>query len=516
VAAFAYKTTPAARAESVQGWMMPAAIFACAVFLYLETFVLPCLPRSATGDQAIYLHDAARMAHGQVIYRDFDHFTFPGTSALYFLLFKVFGIRAWIPQLMLVVLGTSTAWLSFLITRKLVRGAAAFLPGLLFVTMPFTGYLDATHHWYSTLAVTAALAVLMERRSPSRIAYAGFLWGVATCFAQSQVFGVMGMAIYLVWEGLRTKEPRRLLRKKECLLLASYLIPVVACNAYFAAQAGFGNFFYNTVVFVTKYYPRDPSNTWHAYLGTKPAVQTWGSGWADMPAWLLVTLLVPLIYILFFVRYGRKSGSRQEVPWERLMLVTVTGISMLLTVASAATYNRLYTVSLPALILLVWFLDAPLRIERMLLRGLWVTALILIVAKPTITQTRWHATLELPTGRTAFFKQAAYEKTEWLLERVHRGDYFFGDQLMGFALDLRNPGPVAFITPTGYTRPEEVNALVQGFERHHVQYVSCYGGLWDNPERSGNPLGPLWKELQEHYRVAATFANGDTVWERKF
>lgn len=68
--------------------------------MYLQVFVLPATPRVAIGDQSIYLHSAARMYEGQVIYRDYDQFTLPATDVLYLVPFKLFGIRAWIPQMM--------------------------------------------------------------------------------------------------------------------------------------------------------------------------------------------------------------------------------------------------------------------------------------------------------------------------------------------------------------------------------------------------------------------------------
>lgn len=230
---------------------------------------------------------------------------------------------------------------------------------------------------------------------------------------------------------------------------------------------------------------------------------------------MLITLLLPLIYILFFVRYWREARLKPEAAWERLMLVNVTGISMLLTVASAAGYNRLYTVSLPALILLVWFVNSPLKFERVLLRGLWGMALLLAVVKPVITQARSRTVLNLPTGNTAIFSRASRDKTAWLLERTKPSDYLFGDQWEVFALRLREPGPVAFVRPTGYTRPEEVSALVQGLEEHQVEFVSWYPGLDDElaGSREDN-LGPLRDELRKHYRVAVTFSNDDKIWER--
>jgi hypothetical protein len=369
------------------------AVFGCAIFLYLETFVLPCTPRAATGDQAAWLFDGVRMFDGQVMYRDFDHFTFPGTSGLYWMLFRVFGVRAWIPQAMLILLGSLLAWLSFCISSKLMSGAAAFLPGFLFLVFPFTGWLDASHHWYTTLAETAALAILMKQRTPKRLAWAGVLCGVGTCFAQSLLLVILGFALYLLWEARRVQETRTILLKKESVLLCSYVVPIVAFNSYFIREAGWRQFFENTVVFVARYWRQEPSAQWSAYLGTKPAFQSWATGWVDVPGWMLVMALLPLVYILLFVRYFREARIRPEVPWERLMLVNVAGLSMLLTVAFSATYNRLYAVSLPALILLVWFLHWPLKVERVLLYALWATLIVIAVAKPIITQTRWRNTL---------------------------------------------------------------------------------------------------------------------------
>ncbi len=145
---------------------------------------------------------------------------------------------------------------------------------------------------------------------------------------------------------------------------------------------------------------------------------------------------------------------------ERLMLVNITGLCLFLSIASAPAWNRLYTISLPALVILVWFLSSPFKLERAMLRVLWATALALAIARPIVTQTRWKAVLDLPTGRTAFFDPGVYEETKWVLEITHPSDYFFGDQLLGFDLRLRNPTRVAFVTPYAFTRPEEVSNVV--------------------------------------------------------
>jgi hypothetical protein len=489
----------------------------CAVFLYADAFRLPWTPRAAFGDQAIYLFDATRMFDGQVIYRNFDHFTFPGTSGFYFILFRIFGVQAWIPQAMLVVVGTLTAWLSFRICRKLMTGPSVFLPGLAFLILPFTGYLDASHHWYSTLAATAALAVLIEKRTPRRLACAGTLWGLATCFAQSMIMGLLGVAAFLVWEATCRRNSWVALLKGEASLFGSYATTVVILDGYVAWKVGFERFFAETIVFVLKYYPADRFNSWMAYFAYRPSLDHFQ--WLELPAWFLIHLILPLVYVLVFIRYQKESRKPHGQPgWanpEALVLVATVGVSMLLTVASAATSARLYTVSLPGLILLTWFLDSSASVQRrFLLGGFWGLVLALGILKPCVTQMKLSEHLDLPTGRTAFINEASYQKMKWLLPRVRPSDYFFGDPAMGLALRLWNPGRVDFVRPTDYTRPEQVADLIGGLEAHKVRFISWYPALDHQSGDRGDHLGPLRQYLQSRYRVAARFTNGDKIWER--
>jgi len=494
-------------------WLEPIILIACCGFLYLETFSLPDIPRVAIGDQSIYLHNAARMLEGQIIYRDYDYFTLPGTDVLYAILFRLFGIRAWIPQAMLVLVGVITTWLSIGISRKLMKGWAVFLPGFVFLALPFSSYLDATHHWYSTLCAVAALAVVIEERTPGRLMWAGLLWGLATCFAQSLALGPMGLGLFLVWEHRRKEETRGLLLKKESCLFASYVATVAAFSAYFVWKAGPRRFLSYTVVFIAKYYSTYPANNWKAYMAGRPSVHVWAN-WPDLVAWPLIHLLIPLVYLLFFVRYWREARFWPQKPWERLMLVNITGLCLFLAVASGPAWNRLYTVSLPALIILVWFLNSPLKLEKNLLRGLWAIVMVLAVVRPIVTQVHWRAYLNLPTGRTSFLDPTLYLQAKWLDQRTQPYDYFFGDQLLCFALRLRAPSRIAFATPFDFTRPDEVQDLIRGLEEHQVRFVSWYNGLDPPVDNARDNLAPLRRYLRNHYRVAQTFSSGDIIWER--
>jgi len=504
---------PDAVKPQAKPYLVLFVVLASAIFLYLQVFVLLATPRVALGDQSIYLHSAARMYEGQVIYRDYDHFTLPGTDVLYLVLFKLFGIRAWIPQAMLVLAGALSAWLSIVITSKVMSGPVVFLPGFLFLTLPFTSYLDATHHLYNVLAATAALAVVIEERTPTRLAWAGALWGLGTCFAQSLVLGPAAFALFLVWEHSRKKETSRSLLKKEGYLWVSYLASIAAFNAYFVWKVGLKQFLYYTVTFVVRYFSTYEIGTWRTYMIGWPSLHNWAN-WPDLPAWPLIHFLLPLVYVLFFVRYWREGRLPAQQRWERLMLINITGLCLFLTIASAPSWNRLYTVSLPAMIMLAWFLTFPFTLERLMLRTLWAVILVLAIARPIVTQARWKAFLDLPTGRTAFFEPAVYQETKWLMERTSPSDYFFGDQLLCFDLRLRNPSRVPYITPFAFTRPEEVLNVMQALETREVHFLSWYPGLDDPSATEGNNLAPLRRYLHGHYHVAERFANGHMIWER--
>lgn len=488
------------------------------IFIYLQVFVLPGTPRLASGDQAIYLHDATRILDGEMIYRDYDHFTLPGTDLMYAALFDMFGVRAWIPQAMLVLLGASMVWLILLISGKLMTGSAVYLPALLFITLPFSSYLDATHHWYSLVAATAALAVLLEERTPGRLVVAGVIVGIATFYTQSMALLTVGFGLFLLWERGRENQTWSALLKKEVCLLVGFLVTISACLSYFVRTVGASKVLYYTVVFVAKYYPADWFNNWRVYLTGRPQLHAWTT-WFDLPAFTLIHLIVPFVYIVFFVGYAVRSRKQYlEDLWRRLVLLNFAGVFLFLTIASAPAYTRLYVVSVPAIVILVWMLASLPNVPFSVFRLAWVGVFIMLVARPLVTQMRWKAYLELPTGRTAFFDSLLYEKCKWMSQRTQPFDYFFGDHLISYTLRLRNVGRVPFLRPTDYTRPEEVADVIEGLERFQVRFVSWYIGLDREKEAGHHPegdhLGPIRLYLREHYHVAVTFANGDQIWIR--
>src|SRR2546422_2780874 len=244
-------------------WFLLAAL----AFLYLSLFIPPSTPIYIAYDSPIYLLNAKRMLEGESIYRDFFQFTLPGTELFYLALFKLVGARVWIPNVTLIVLGLGLTALIMYVSSRVLAGWIAFLPALLFLTFAYGRWLDATHHWFSTLIVMGALAVVIGRSNLARLALAGALCGLATFFTQvTGLTALLGLAAFLLWERVHTQEKYASFLVKELGLLTAFAVTLATASAYFIWNAGWQRFLYCTVEFGIRYYPRNWSNNLSVYV----------------------------------------------------------------------------------------------------------------------------------------------------------------------------------------------------------------------------------------------------------
>ena len=499
-----------------RGRSLPWFLLGCSVFLYLHLFRLPCTPLFSRGAQGIYLVAAMRMLDGQMIYRDFFDFVAPGTDVVYFVLFKIFGVRAWIPNVMAMVLGVGLTGLTVMISRKVLQGVSVFLPGLVFLTFSYRLQLEATHHWYSALAVLVALAVVIEARSPERLAVAGALCGVASFFTQTRgAMAVLGLSVFLLWEARNRKSSTRTLLQGELILLSGFLVTAAALYAYFIDLAGLARVVDCTVVFLLKYSTAIRMNNWRGYLAYCPVYRPWYR-LPNLAAWSFMMVFQPVVYLLCLRQYLRKSAESAgcpQTPWDRWMLLYLVGLFLLFGTARAPNLQRLTADSFPALILLVWLMESAGRFSRAIRRAIWGAALASALLTPLSSQFLYSPHyVDLPAGRTALFDLDRADMLEWLLHRTRPGDYFLGISALNFYLRLRDISGVPFLTTTDFTRPEQVRRIIEALERHQVQFVE-----WDTDLHStsagpgGDHLGPLRDYLREHYRVAKTSRHQE-VW----
>jgi len=485
-------------------------------FLFFSLFIFPNLPIWTGGDQAIFLADANRMLHGEALYRDFFQMTFPATQLYYLSLFKLFGPRTWIPNLTLALLGVSLTFLIYRLSRKILPLRYAPLPALVWLTFIFHEKFDATHHWFSILAVLSALLVLIDGRTPRRIFFTGTLCGLGACFTQSHgLAALLAFGLFLYLEKKAHPHSEQFLARNLAGLLAGFSLPIVLIVGPFLLRAGWSRFASCTFIFLFKYYHAfQVGNDWRGYMISLVPLARSLRIW-KLAAFLLVHATIPLIYILILVRYFRGVLRNDSVMRPKVLLISLLGLFLFLGVASTPTWSRLYYVSFPAIVLFAWWLNGAGKVGQRLLNGLYTATILLMIGLPIATQARTSYFLNLPGGRTAFLNTEQFGRYRWVAEHTHPGDYFFGGFYPDFyfLLGVNNPAKVPFVTPDDYTRPQDVADAIEGLEIHHVGLVVWETALDLPPLPATDHLGPLREYIGQHYRVVKSFSEYE-AWAR--
>lgn len=496
---------------------VPASMLAASFnFLacYFHTFVSVKVPVVLWGDQVGFFNDGSRMVLGQLPYRDYFKIVPPGTDLTYAVLIRAFGVRMWIPNLLMASLTALAALLMTLIASRLMRGPIILLPSLLLASFILLASTDATHHWFSTIAILAALLVMMDGISLPRIAAAGALAGVAACYTQSK--GAMAVAAFVVYlvahANKQSGMPSNGAWRKSLLLCGVAAAVFAAANMYFIQAAGVRIWLYCLVVYPLRYYPSPTINNWRVLIDGFPSH-------AGLVTWAVssfVYITVPLAYVVFFAgsrkRWNEERGERRD----QLLLVAMTGVAMFLTVASAPSLKRMATVSPPAMILLAWLLSQSGKAIACLRILLANAAIALAITVSLHLQMRSPSYLNLPAGRAAFFDPDLYAEYLWLLQNTHPGEYFFGLTPFYTAFHMLNASPVVDFHDSDYTRPWQVAALVDALESHQVSMLvlrRTRDFLWAAGSPSGH-LEPLRVYVSGNYRLTKTFPTGDEVWLR--
>ncbi len=483
-------------------------------YLYFLLFVPLRTPIDVgIGDDRLFLEEAQRILAGQAIYRDFFEFYFPGADLFYALLFRIFGVRAWIPNVCLLGLGMGFVWTGIVLSRKLVGGASAILPGLLFLWISYRLYLDAVPHWYAILLIVIATAVLIEERSPMRLMIAGALTGLATCFAQHHgAFAAAGFAAFVLWEGRRDADGWRQISRRELCLLVPFGSIVALCVIYVVREAGFNLFFSSTILFPLKYWRYLDVNRWSENTVTEIGSQVLHHHFPQVRLMLLV-LLVPGIYLVAIAGYLRQATTSPSQQWRRIVLLSTVGLAMFGSIVNGATYWRLATVSLPALVIVVWLVERGPGTKGIL--ALWAITLAFMIRDVRRAQTSWTTILETPAGRVALVPYDPTSLYEWLAINTHPGEYVFeADEWdIYFWFALKNPTKLHRLYANGFTGPEQVADAIRDLEERKPKLIVSVEDVLDVAnDTSSDYLGPARIYFHSHYRKLKTFvdSNGQT------
>jgi hypothetical protein len=475
-----------------------------ALYLYANLFARPGTPYLLGGDQVYFWTYAQRLLYGEQVYRDFFQFTPPGTDLLYLGIFKLLGPRIWTTNLVVLLLDATLCLLCLRMARLLMPRPQAALAACLYLVFVTGSTLDCSHHWLSALAVLGAVLVLMRQTTSARITIAGALLGLATFFTQTTgPVAAIAIAAWLMWQPFRATARWWGRLSGPLLLIASLIFTWLALSGYYMATLGLGQLWFFQVTYVREYMVTG----WHAAAFALPAGLPVTALSNLLLRWLFAYAVLPASYAIALWKCWSLSRQARSEHVARLALLTAVGTAMFLEMAGSPNWFRIFAISLPGVILLIWLLGGLGKLCRYARHTLWI-ALIALAAYQTWSKHRLFSAIEqLPAGRIATTISNA-EKLRWLAARTEPGQFMLQAQWPGMYLPLALRNPV-FLDNLGDSGAGELGYLalsIRQLEARQVQYIV----------EPANYSVPAFREyLATRYRLVWRFSDLDEVWERR-
>ncbi len=494
------------------GGLTVVLLFGAAAYLYLNLFAFPNTPFLLGGDQTYFWMNAQRMLYGERVYQDFFQFTPPGTDLFYLGLFKLFGLHVWVTNVAVLALGVALCWVCFGLASKILERRLALIATLLFLVLVYSKEPNGTHHWCSALVVMCAVRISGRYRARPGVLVAGGLLGLASFLTQTRgVVAMLAFATFFAWERSREKRPWRDLLWNQFLLLLGFAIVLLLLNAHFIAAVGLKQLWYFQVTYVERYMVHGLQTQ---FMGL-PAPLAWRT-LPKLAQYLVVYMLLPAIYPVVLWRCWRETRN-PVFPWHQVALLAVVGSFMLMEVAFSLNWLRLYAVSMPGIILLIWGVARTGGVRRYAFALMWVVIAGLAVRQTWSRHFHEQVIVETPGGKIAAAPRT-YEKLRWMMQRTEPEQFFFhaAGPSIYLPLQLRNPVFLDAVETNQQTRPEYIKLAIQQLEAKQVKFILWSPQLdYADDYATEEAIAPLRNYLREKYVRAQVFSDQDTVWERK-
>ncbi len=398
------------------------------VFIYLQLFILPATPIFFEGDHMLPISNAMRLLEGEVMYRDFFHFSPPGADLYYASLFALFGMDVWILNITILLIAVAQLILIFLFSKRLLSGPSVYLPSLIYFVVGFRLFgIDGSNRLFSVVFVLAAAYLILNKRTTKNLIITGILCGISSFFVQTRgVLGIGAIGIFLLWKNWSDGFDVKTLLRDWLYAGGSFVAFVCVSQFYFAYLAGFDNYYFANFTFVRDYYRSDTLSNFSAYFTDVPDLSAYTAVYGSSAGLfrflrvaaptLFFYALVPLTYPLFWLVASRTSFDNERDKRDGLVLLSIIGLVFFLGV-SAPTAMRLYQISIPAVIIFAWMLVRYIK-SRAVLKGILVVLCVAAAAYSIQRQIAPRVEIELPAGRAAFLSPQMAQKFEWFLQQT--------------------------------------------------------------------------------------------------
>lgn len=492
-------------------------LLAIPAYLFLNLFTLHGIPHYIVADDGLFALDGLRMGAGRWIYRDFFQFNAPGIDYVFFFAFKLFGARAWVPNLVTLLLGTALSWLTLHLSRRIMPRSWADLTTALFVVFVYTRSLDATHHWFSLFAILIAITLLLTDRSPAHMVMAGALIGLATFFTQTAgaaAWFAFAVALYYEREPVT---PRDAMLRKQASLFLSAALTWFLLSATTLWHAGWRTLWYFQVTFPQRYELRVDKNPLQVFLHAFHH----SASFFDMENVVFYLLLISVtpVALCILVWKRQQNQTKPHIDNTPVFLLAAVGLLLMAEVTTRPTWIRLYADFLPSLI--VFFaaiaraLPARPRLGRLLIAALWSATILSAIRQTMFNRAAYSNIASLPSGRFALQPQDA-EELRFLAKLTHPGEPFFQAYAVSiyFPLGLSSPAYMDYLRMAPLTRPEFLLNTIQVLDKNHVRYLTIrpVNDPVTNPA-GRHDLDPLYAWVESHYILIHHFSNNEELWE---
>jgi hypothetical protein len=505
------------KAPSPFAWLFVVSAVTFA-YMYTSLFsVAAGAPHLRSGDEGFFWTYASRLLSGQVFLKDFHQFTPPGTDLVYAAVFRAFGANVRSIDWTILGVGVALAMACFLCARCILRADMAALAALVCVVVLYGDRMDATHHWFSSMANLMAALLLLRGSSRLRIAGAAALIAIAASFTQTAgAVGLLACCTGLIWEKRTGHISSRIVGARMAALAGMTMGVWLLLSGRFIVQAGVRKYWFEQVASL----PRNgnfPAGFlvphFSASLHSRSLI-----GLADhMLVYALLLAVCPWVASLC---WRRRIGPGENSL--ALVLLATLGILQMLEVITVLNWNRMSAVAMPSVILGVWLLTRTGAAGRRWAAACACIVGAMIAVQSGATQMRRFPQLKLPGG-DALLEKDDVDEVAWLVTHTRPGDCFFevGNTRYYVPLALRNPTPVDVLSASNVTPPEWVSESVQGLRQYATQYIlwephTGIGRVEQRHQANNDHLDPLRAFVREEYVRVSVFENGDEMWERRY
>lgn len=493
----------------------PYLLVAICSLLYFYPFMNLLLHRT---DEGTLISGAARVAEGQIPYRDFFEVMGPGTFYWLALFFKLFGVTWAATRVSLVLTSVTTTVLIFLLARRLRSGfevttavlLAAVSFGLLWPTI--------SHHGDSNLFALlsfAALLAWLDHHRPVTIFLAGFGAGLTTCFLQPKG-GLLFLSFLMVLYFLERKEPT--FWRSLAWLCSGYLTVAAGIVSMFWSAHGLHEFLADTLVWPLTRYSGVNSvpyatglfayywQRWAVTLAAQfgPFIGYGAGGVLIVPHLVIAALPFALTAIAGYRR--RAAFSRTTIPY------WAVGVALWLSELHRKDIMHLAYGS-PVLLILLFYLCQGLcsKWRTPVLQFVAICAAALATVNLLVVMTAKH---EIVTRRGMVRAFSDDSVMAFLNSHTRPGDSLFAypyGPMYYFLADAKNPTRFSFLLYDMNTDSQFVET-VRRLEEAKVHYVLwdttledegvkwAYPANWE-PRRNNRIIEPY---LLKNYRIVQT------------